>query len=244
MVDNMVAGRRRLPEACLRVSEVIWSGEELDWVKTDVRRFLRGVGLNYLLNEWFEEGFRKLINEYRPPRERYRLGLILPCAYGKPYSQSYIHYLIRSVIKDYLTSGLIHELIVTNAGVVPRDLDEYWPYCAYDWNPSHETPEVKACYTAVLADRLEAYLRRHGWRYDALAAYLRWDSDSWRAVDEVSSRLGRSIPNLAPKHVPADEVREVGLNGLYVDDDLVLITPTSLKSLRRGVEGILKGLKA
>ncbi len=232
-----VQGLRAL---CPDTPEVVWDGSELDWVKAGARLYFRGVGLRYLINEAFEAGWRRLIEEYVPPRERYDLCLILPCAYGKPYSQSFIHYAIRSAIKEHILAGRIHEVIVTNAGVVPRDLDEYWPYCAYDWNPAHETEEIKECYSRVLARRLEAYLRRHGWRYSRVAAYLRWDSDSWRAVKSVSEALGVSIPNLAPKEVPGEELREVSLNGLYEDPDLILVTRTALSALREGVEALLK----
>ena len=222
--------------------EVVWDGRELDWVSTDQRLYLRGVGIKYLINPYFEEGFKKLIEEYRPPKERYELALILPCAYGKPYSQSYIHYIIRSVIKKYLLKGLIHEVIVTNAGVVPRDLDEYWPYCAYDWNPQYETPEIKKYYIEVLKERLLKYLETHGWRYKKIAAYLRWDSDSWKAVQYVSNKLKIQITNLAAKkeEVPETELMKVSLDGLYQDEDLILITPTSLKKLRDGIDKIIK----
>ncbi len=221
--------------------DVIWDGKELDWVSTDVRLYLRGVGIKYLVNPYFEEGFKKLIEEYRPPRDKYELALILPCAYGKPYSQSYIHYIIRSVIKDYIIKGLIHEVIVTNAGVVPRELDEYWPYCAYDWNPKYEIPEIKEYYVEVLKQRLLKYLETHGYRYKKIAAYLRWDSDSWKAVKYVSNKLGIPIPNLAAKkeEVPENELTKVSLNGLYQDEDLILITPTSLKKLRNEIEKIV-----
>ncbi len=224
---------------CPGAPDVIWDGSELDWVRGGERLYFRGVGLKYLINDVFEAGWRKLIEEYVPPKGRYDLCLILPCAYGKPYSQSFIHYAIRSAIKDYLLAGRIHEVIVTNAGVVPRDLDECWPYCAYDWNPTHETKEIKECYTKVLAVRLEAYLRKHGWRYSKIAAYLRWDSDSWRAVRAVAKNLGLSIPNLAPKSVPGNELEEVSLNGLYEDPDLILITKSALNALRDGVKALL-----
>ncbi len=236
-----MGSRELVSKEHLKAPEVVWDGSELDWVSTNQRLYLRGVGTKYLINPYFEEGFRKLIQTYEPPKERYELALILPCAYGKPYSQSYIHYAIRSAIKDYLLKGLIHEVIVTNAGVVPRDLDEYWPYCAYDWNPKYETPEIKEAYVEVLKERLSQYLRRHGWRYDRVVAYLRWDSDSWKAVKLVSKELGIHIPNLAPKkeEVPENEITEVSLDGLYQDEDLILITPTALKKLREEIEKII-----
>ena len=221
-------------QECMKkgVKDIIWGGEELDWIRPEgCREYLRGVGLKYLVDEAFLKGFKKLLDKYSPNRN-YELCLIMPCSYGKPYSQSYIHYLIRSAIKDYLVKGLIHELVVTNAGIVPRELDEMWPYTSYDWNPAHETKEIKECYTEVLSCRLLKYLKKNLRHYRKLAAYLRWGSDSWKAVNSVSKELGIEIPNLAPKAVPKEELKEVSLERLYTDEDLILITPTSLKALR------------
>ncbi len=223
----------------LKDLEVVWDGNNLDWVKPrKCREYLRGVGLKYLLNEYFEEGFKKLLREYRP-RKHYPVGLIMPCSYGKPYSNSYIHYIIRKSIADLIIQGKIHEIIVTNAGVVPRELDEYWPYVAYDWNPVYETPEIKEWYTRVLEKRLKEYIITFRSYYDRFAAYLRWNSDSWKAVEKVSQELGIEIPNLAPKTVPREEIIEASLNGLYEDEDIVLITEASLKSLREKLVKLL-----
>lgn len=220
--------------------EVVWDGKELDWIDPgECRAYLRGVGIQYLTNKYFEEGFKKLINEYKP-RKKYKVGLIIPCSYGKPYSQSFIHYFLRKAIADYIISGDVHEIIVTNAGVVPRELDEYWPYCAYDWNPKYENREIKKLYTEILAKRLKTYIVRFKDYYQRFAAYLRWDSDSWRAVHIVSRELGIEIPNLAPKYVPEEEIEEISLRGLYEDHDLVLITPSSTTRLRNELAKLIK----
>ena len=230
-----------IAQECVKkgVKDIIWGGEELDWIKPErCREFFRGVGLKYLIGEPFLKGFRKLLAEYTPGRD-YELCLIVPCSYGKPYHQSYIHYLIRSAIKEYLMVGLIHEVIVTNAGVVPREIDEMWPYIAYDWNPAYETKEIKECYIKILSCRLLEYFKRNLKHYHKLAAFLRWNSDSWKAVELASKDLGIEIPNLAPNSVPKVEVRKVSLEGLYKDEDLVLVTPTSLQALKSGVKKVL-----
>ncbi len=212
--------------------EIIWDGKELDWVDPgECREYLRGVGLRYLTNKCFEEGFKKIIASYKP-KKKFIVGLIIPCSYGKPYSQSFIHYFIRKAIVDFIVNGHVHEIIVTNAGVVPRELEEYWPYCSYDWNPKYETKEIKELYTKVLAERLKTYVEAFRNYYKCFAAYLRWDSDSWRAVEVVSKELGMEIPNLAPENVPREELIEVSLRGLYDDPDMVLITPSSTLKLR------------
>jgi len=227
-------------EEGLECPRVVWDGSELDWAKPrQGRLYLRGVGLDYLVNDAFEEGFRRLLSDYKPKR-RYRLGLFIPCSYGKPYSQSYIHYLMRRAIAPWLREGLVHEIILTNAGIVPRELDEYWPYVAYDWNPAKETEEVRKCYRRVLASRIEGYLKAFRGYYGAFAAFLRWESDSWAALKAAASRLGLEVPNLAPRSVPAEEVREAGLGlGYDEDPDIVLVTPTALQALRRGLENLL-----
>lgn len=220
-----------VPDKDRKELEIIWDGRNLDWVSPgNCRAYLRGVGLRYLVGREFEEGFRRLLREYRP-RGWYPVGLIVPCSYGKPYSQSFIHYLLRRPIYEFIVSGDVHEIIVTNAGVVPRELDEYWPYTAYDWNPSYETPEIKAAYTEVLVERLKKYIETFRSYYGCFAAYLRWDSDSWKAVKVVAEVLGIDIPNLAPKEIVEEELRELSLGGLYEDPDMVLITPSSTKQL-------------
>ncbi len=219
-------------EACREAQEIVWDGSDLDWVKPrGCREYLRGVGLNYL-HGVFDEAFKRILEDYKPSKT-YSVMLIIPCSYGKPYRESYIHYHIRKAIADYLKRELVHEVIVTNAGVVPRELDEYWPYVAYDWNPRYEDKAIKECYTVVLASRLEAYIRRFKSYYNCFAAYLRWDSDSWRAVELASRRLGVKIPNLAPRTVPREEVYEASLGGLYSDPDIVLIARSSLERLKR-----------
>lgn len=216
---------------------LVWSGSELVW-SGDGKEFLRGVGLKYLLHPAFVEGFEKILKLYKP-RKRYALCLFIPCSYGKPYSQSFIHYFIQRAIAESGRFEEIHQVILTNAGVVPRELEEFYPYVAYDWNPNYETPEVKEMYVEVLRWRLKRFIERFGKFYSKFACYLRWDSDSYRAVEMAAKELGIEIPNLAPRHVPREEVEEVSLNGLYRDPDLVLITRTALRNLVDGLRKLL-----
>jgi len=216
---------------------IIWDGSNLLW-SGDGKEYLRGVGTKYLIHPAFEEGYQKIVREYKP-QKCYKLLLILPCSYGKPYSQSYIHYFILKALRETSYYDEIHQLIVTNAGVVPRELDEYYPYVAYDWNPKYETQEIKEEYVEVLRRRLKGYIVKFRGYYKKIACYLRWNSDSYKAVRIVANELGINIPNLAPKHVPRSELLEVSLNGLYEDEDLLLITPTALSKLKEGITRLL-----
>ena len=131
--------------------------------------------------------------------------------------------------------------MLTNAGVVPRELDEHWPYAAYDWNPAYETPEVRECYRSVLRDRIIAYLEVFRGYYRGFAAYLRWDSDSWAALRDAAETLGLHIENLAAREAPREELEEVSLGGLYQDPDLILVTRSSLNKLVDGLRRLLSG---
>jgi predicted RNA-binding protein len=181
------------------------------------------------------------LKEYSP-KKRYKLALFLPCAYGKPYSQSYIHYkLLGSLKKLGRKYGDIHQIIVTNAGIVPRELEEYYPFCCYDWDPTFENSWIKARYTQVLAERLKKYIQAFKNYYENFACYLRWNSDSYKSVKMVEHELHLKIPNLSlpTRKVSRSQIEKVSL-GIYTDEDLILITPTNLanlvKKLRRLME--------
>lgn len=219
---------------------VVWDGKELIW-SGNGREYLRGVGIKFLKHKAFEEGFAKLLSHYKP-KKTYKLLLFLPCSYGKPYSQSYIHYFIIKALKETGFYEEIHQVIVTNAGVVPRELDEYYPYVAYDWNPKYENPEIKEIYTNVLYERLKNYLIKFRKYYKLIACYLRWDSDSYKAIKLVEKELGINIPNLAPKNVPDKEIKEVSLGIYDYEEDLKLITKTALKALKNSVIKIISSV--
>jgi predicted RNA-binding protein len=205
---------------------------------------ITGVGLNELASlENLEDLDPKLLETYIPKRV-YKVGLFIPHTYGKPYSQSYIHYLIRQSIAEYILTMQVHEIILTNAGVVPRELEEYWPYVAYDWNSGYETKEIKECYRQVLKERIKDYITHFGKYYVRFAAYLRWNSDSWAALKSAAEELNMEIPNLAPESVPVDQIYEasLGLPEYTVDEDLVLVTRDARKRLREELSKMLQGL--
>ncbi len=216
---------------------LVWSGRELVWAG-DGRLYLRGVGEEILNHPYIEEAHRRVLEEYSPPEGR--LLLLIPCSYGKPYSQSYIHYMIQRTLVKTGYYDRVHQVILTNAGVVPRELEEHYPYVAYDWNPLKETPEIKEKYTQVLARRLDGYLERFWKLYRGALAFLRQDSDSWKAVQRVIAggrHRGFNPRNLAPHSVDPEELREVTLGlPMYRDDpDALLVTRSALSSLRRGI---------
>jgi len=201
-----------------------WSGVDLIW-SGDGRTYLRGVGAEYLLHPFFEEGYEKILKEYKPERH-YKVGLFIPCSYGKPYSQSYIHYFILKVLRalgeQYWN---VHQVILSNSGVVPRELEEHYPYCCYDWNPKYETPEIKKLYRGF-------------------ACYLRWDSESYKAIKTLESEIKPrfKIPNLSlpSNSVPLRESELASLGIYNYEEDLILITPSNLRSLKSSLRRLLR----
>ncbi len=211
--------------------DVIWDGKDLVWAG-DGKTFLRGVGEYFLNHPFFDEAFKKVLKEYRP-KQNYKVCLFMVCSYGKPYSQSFIHYKILEALRKIgKTYEAIHQVIVSNVGVVPRELEEYYPFCSYDWNPKFENKPIKKVYSKVLAERLKEYIQTFRDYYENFACYLRWDSDSYRAVRIVEKALKIEIPNLSlpSQKIPKSQIEKVSL-GIYDDEDLILVTPKNLRNL-------------
>jgi len=198
------------------------------------------VGVKYLKHQAFEEGYKKLLRNYKPKR-KYKLLLFMPCSYAKPYSRSYIHYFIIKTLKETGYYNDIHQVILTNAGIVPRELEEYYPYVAYDWNPQYETMEIKKLYIQVLYERLKSFILKFRNYYENMACYLRWNSDSYKAIKLVEKELKVSIPNLAPRNVPKEEIEKAALGIYTYEEDIVLITETALKTLKESIRKIVSG---
>ncbi len=137
----------------------------------------------------------------------------------------------------------IHQIIVSNSGVIPRELEEHYPYCCYDWNPKYENAEIKELYTKTLHRRLKRYLEGFQPFYDRFACYLRWDSESYRAITMLKNDLpGVKIPNLSLplKDIPAKEIELASLGIYQYEEDLILITPSSLRSLKSSLRRLLR----
>ena len=78
------------------------------------------------------ERYRRAVASYRKPACK-RILVLLPCSAKKPYHISKSHRAFASAIHTAPHDTLVHEVIVTSPlGVVPRDLDMFYPACAYD----------------------------------------------------------------------------------------------------------------
>lgn len=77
--------------------------------------------------------YRNMIAErYRKPEHK-RVLLLLPCSAKKPYYSSKTHRRFASAIHTASHDTLVHEVIITSPlGIVPRELDVFFPANSYD----------------------------------------------------------------------------------------------------------------
>ncbi|MFH1789367.1 MAG: DUF5591 domain-containing protein [Candidatus Altiarchaeota archaeon] len=150
-----------------------------------LRGNLAGVGEEYLTHPYFEVWQDWLTRWYAPPQNKKTL-LFLPCAYKKPYSESETHQaIIKALEKTGMRAG-IHEVMLSNAGVIPREFEDEYPFNAYDWNEKLETPEIKERYIQVTEDRIRKYVTAHEKHYNKILCYLKYDSESYNALEKAA----------------------------------------------------------
>ncbi|MGN0138566.1 MAG: DUF5591 domain-containing protein, partial [Candidatus Methanomethylophilaceae archaeon] len=78
------------------------------------------------------KAYKERIANYRKPENK-RVLLLLPCSAKKPYHISKSHKAFASAIHTASHDTLVHEVIVTSPlGVVPRELDAFYPANSYD----------------------------------------------------------------------------------------------------------------
>lgn len=201
--------------------------------------FLRGIGRKYLKNKYFNKWQEYLVNEYQPPK-KYKICLFLPCAWGKPYSQSYIHY---EIIKTLHSTGHyedIHQIIVSNAGVIPREWENYYPFAAYDWDPNLEWKDIKKEYIKVLTERLVNFIDKHKDNYEHFLCYLRPDSESFKAIKNIETKFNLSILNSCKYEISSEELSQISVFGVYNDCDHVLLAKKNLQNLYKEISHIFE----
>lgn len=113
---------------------------------------------------------RAFMERYRRPAHK-RILLLLPCSAKKPYHASKSHRLFASAIHTAGHDTVVHEAIVTSPlGVVPRELDVFFPANSYDIPVTGEWKcEERAFIREMLAHLLES-------EYDAVVSHLGADT--------------------------------------------------------------------
>ena len=163
----------------------------------NLRKRLVGVGEEFLVHPYYEVWQDYLQRWYKPPKEKDIL-LFLSCSYKKPYSKSETH---RKILKKLEKVGRrkIHEVMLSSPGVIPREFENLYPFNAYDWDEKLETEEIKERYIEVTAERIENYLRFHKNSYRKIFCFLKYDSESYKALQKACNKLKLNFENLLRK---------------------------------------------
>jgi len=160
----------------------------------NMQKKLRGVGEEYLTHPFFEVWQDYILRFYNPPDKK-KILLFLPCSYKKPYSESRTHRAIINSIKETGNREIIHEVMISNAGIIPREFEDQYPFNAYDWEEKDETQEIKERYIQVTKERIIDYLKAHGKKYLKTASYLKNKSDSYHALTQALEEIGMEDNN-------------------------------------------------
>ncbi|MFW6040345.1 MAG: DUF5591 domain-containing protein [Thermoplasmatota archaeon] len=107
------------------------------------------------------ERFRRRIKErYTPPKRD--LLLLLPCSASKPYFQSRSHFYFRNALRDTNWTN-IHEVILTSPlGVVPREIEQFYPAKQYDIPVTHEWTEEEK---SMIFSQLQYILKKGAYKH-------------------------------------------------------------------------------
>ncbi len=160
-----------------------------------LKKPLVGVGEEFLTHPYFEI-WQDYLNRWYAPPEKKKVALFLPCSYKKPYLESETHKKIINVLKGLKNRDEIHELMLSNAGVVPREFEDCYPFNSYDWDESKETDEIKKRYIEVTKRRVADYLTSHRNSYIGVVCFLKYDSESHVALKQACDELRIELKNL------------------------------------------------
>ena len=181
---------------------------------------LNGTSREQLLHPHFEIWQKWFLDEYEPPKNK--IALFIPCAAIKPYYNSPIHKIINQALESY--HDKIHKIVISNAGVIPYEFSDKYPFDSYDWNPLAESESIKKDYYDVTKERLDAYIEKH--EYKSYLSYLRLNSISFNSLKDACENH-----NIKLSYEQLDEVI-----GYDKDTDLILTYSQNLNLLTKMLE--------
>ena len=157
------------------------------------KKFFEGVGLEYITNPTYDAWQDYIARWYEKPEGR-DIALFLPCSAKKPYKESKTHTTIWHAIKGIRG---VHRIVISSPGVIPFEYSGYYPFNAYDWDDSKETPEILKEYVRINKERIANYLKGH--RYKHHIAYFKSGSESYEALRQACGGLGIGLVNALPE---------------------------------------------
>ncbi|MEA3229464.1 MAG: DUF5591 domain-containing protein, partial [archaeon] len=134
-----------------------------------------------------------IVRFYKPPKIK-EIALFLPCAFRKPYSQSKTHKEILKKIINLHIYPKLHQIMISNPGIIPREFEAKYPFSTYDWPEWEETEKIKKRYIEVTEKRIENYLKAH--KYKKYFCYFKPQSESYISLKNACKKLNINLINL------------------------------------------------
>ena len=154
--------------------------------KLAIRSMLKGAKTENLDNGFYNVWQDYFQRFYAVPEGK-DYALFLPCAFQKPYAKSKTHKAILGRLQGLKEYHKIHQVMISNPGVIPREFETKWPLADYDWPEWEETKELKQEYTTITGMRIEKYLKNH--KYKKVFCFFKEGSESLAALRQACAKL-------------------------------------------------------
>jgi hypothetical protein len=191
----------------------------------ELRKPLIGVGDEYLTHPYYEV-WQDYLQRWYEPSEKKEILLFLPCSYKKPYSESKTHKKILEKLKSLKNYEKIHQVMISSPGIIPREFENYYPFNSYDWDEKLETEEIKRRYIGVISGRIERYIKEHKNSYKKVFCFLKYSSESYKALKIACEKLGLKFENLL----------KIKTHEKIKNEKNLLIRDEALNKLKEGLE--------
>lgn len=152
------------------------------------KNILQGAKIENLENPFYYVWQDYLQRFYHPPEEK-QVVLFLPCSFQKPYSKSKTHKAILSRLIGLKNYPKVHQVMISNPGIIPREHEGKWPFNSYDWPEWEETPALKKKYVELTEKRVFDYLRYHKKQYKKVFCFFKQESESLKALRSACKKL-------------------------------------------------------
>ena len=186
---------------------------------------INGVGTEQLTHPHFEI-WQKYFKENYNIEEDIKIIIFLPCAAIKPYYNSPIHRVFNEIIDKY---NNVLKFVISNAGIIPYEFSDQYPFESYDWNPLFETDIIKQEYIEIISKRIFDFFNVKKMNNNIkFVSYLRNDSESLKSLEIAFNKLNFNL-----------EIIEIsGKLHKTADTDLLLILEENLKKLDKKLKSV------
>jgi len=164
----------------------IYFDDYISYPRFSHQEVLKGATVENLINPAYIVWQDYIDRFYEVPKEK-KYALFLPCAFRKPYSTSKTHREIMRRLVPLPFYAALHQVMISNPGVIPREFEGKYPFAHYDWPEWEETPAIKRKYIEVTQKRVEDYLSNH--HYTKVFSYFKPSSESYVALKNACKKL-------------------------------------------------------